>query len=322
MSGARPPQRPPPESTLGDSESVQSSGLSLSEDSYADMMMMRSTVSLGPSRTLARAARKQQGGLQIRPESLLQAGYGRPPPRLAELAVVEAQRQARNVLRTSYRRVLERVVPGAFDKQEVWPPKELSSGIVSRAPARWDPHAGRRYPVSALETVKPSRRAYLTQAAPQPPPVRWFGPPAASHRGAAWASVTAAPPSEAASPLTSPAASTMKKSQSAPSLPAIEESRRSASSQEDENTGVQAYLKKIKEQNRRRREESARQLRKLARGAGGGPYTLGQVYVEVEAISRFVPTPDCRALEGSLGPDVLGQSTTSSRRPLPFDPGW
>lgn len=292
--------------------------LSLSEDSYAEMMMMKSTASLGPSRTLARAARKQQGGLQIRPESLLKADYGRPPPRLAELAVIEAQRHARSVLRTSYRRVLERVVPGAFDKQEVWPPRTLTSTLVSRAPARWDPHALRTYPAPAAETVKPTRRAYLTQTAPLPPPVRWFGPPAAPQG----ASGTTASPSEAASPLASPPTSTMLSSQSAPSLPVIEASRQAASLHKSENAGVEAYLKKIKEQNRRRREESVKHLRKLARGAGGGPYTLGQVYVEVEAISRHVPTPDCRALEGCLGADVLGQSTTSSRRRLPFAPGW
>ncbi|CAK0866713.1 unnamed protein product [Prorocentrum cordatum] len=274
------PQRP--QSSLGDSESVATS-LSVSEDSYADTMVMRSTASLGPSRTLARAARKHGSGLQIRPESLLKANYGRPPPRLAELAVVEAQRQARNVLRNVSRRVLERIVPGVFDKKEVWPPKALSSSLVSRAPARWEPHAPRKYPVAEEETLKPSRQAYLTQAAPMPPPVRWFGPPAAPQK-----------------------ASPMLSSQSAPSLPAIEASRQPASSPGNENAGVEAYLKKVKEQNRRRRQESMQQLRSLARGAGGGPYTLGQVYVEVEAISRHVPTPDCRALEGSLGPDAWG----------------
>lgn len=314
------------ESSYGDTESVATS-LSLSEDSYAEMMLMRSTATLGPSRSLARAARKQRGGLQIRPESLLKADYGRPPPRLAELAVVEAKRQAVSVLRASYRTVLERVVPGAFGKQEVWPPKALTSSMVSRAPARWDPHALRAYPKPAAETVRPTRQAYQMQVAPMPPPVRWFVSPAAP-QGASGASA----PKQAASPLASPL-TTAQSSQSAPSLPrtstqsvpslpVIEASRQSASPHEDEDAGVQAYLKKIKEQNRRRREESVKHLRKLARGAGGGPFTLGQVYVEVEAISRHVPTPDCRALEGSLGADVLGQSTTSLRRRLPFAPGW
>lgn len=54
------------------------------------------------------------------------------------------------------------------------------------------------------------------------------------------------------------------------------------------------------------------------RGSQGGPYTLRQVYEEVEADVEHRAPMDVRAVSGRLGPELLGPSATRKRRQLPF----
>eukprot|EP00931_Biecheleriopsis_adriatica_P094761 TRINITY_DN6837_c0_g1_i1.p1 TRINITY_DN6837_c0_g1~~TRINITY_DN6837_c0_g1_i1.p1 ORF type:complete len:306 (+),score=49.51 TRINITY_DN6837_c0_g1_i1:113-1030(+) len=70
------------------------------------------------------------------------------------------------------------------------------------------------------------------------------------------------------------------------------------------------------------REETLRDMKSFGRGCVGGPYTIGQVYQEVDADVQHRFPADVRALSGRLGPTILGRSTTRMRRKLPFTHPW
>eukprot|EP00930_Biecheleria_cincta_P105582 TRINITY_DN98379_c0_g1_i1.p1 TRINITY_DN98379_c0_g1~~TRINITY_DN98379_c0_g1_i1.p1 ORF type:complete len:300 (+),score=38.38 TRINITY_DN98379_c0_g1_i1:84-983(+) len=67
-----------------------------------------------------------------------------------------------------------------------------------------------------------------------------------------------------------------------------------------------------------KRKETIQFMKTFGRGALGGPYTIGQVYQEVEADVHHRYPADVRALYGMLGPAILGPGTTRMRRKLPF----
>eukprot|EP00931_Biecheleriopsis_adriatica_P094762 TRINITY_DN6837_c0_g2_i1.p1 TRINITY_DN6837_c0_g2~~TRINITY_DN6837_c0_g2_i1.p1 ORF type:complete len:305 (+),score=35.69 TRINITY_DN6837_c0_g2_i1:129-1043(+) len=70
------------------------------------------------------------------------------------------------------------------------------------------------------------------------------------------------------------------------------------------------------------RQETLHNMKSFGRGCVGGPYTIGQVYQEVEADVKHRFPADVRALSGRLGPAILGRSTTRMRRKLPFTHPW
>lgn len=67
-----------------------------------------------------------------------------------------------------------------------------------------------------------------------------------------------------------------------------------------------------------KRKETIQFMKTFGRGGLGGPYTIGQVYQEVEADVHHRYPADVRALSGTLGPAILGPGTTRMRRKLPF----
>lgn len=67
-----------------------------------------------------------------------------------------------------------------------------------------------------------------------------------------------------------------------------------------------------------KRKETIQFMKTFGRGGLGGPYTIGQVYQEVEADVHHRYPADVRALSGTLGPAILGPGTTRTRRKLPF----
>eukprot|EP00913_Durusdinium_trenchii_P027740 g26013.t1 len=66
------------------------------------------------------------------------------------------------------------------------------------------------------------------------------------------------------------------------------------------------------------RKAAMRTLTDFGRCSQGGPYTLRQVYEEVEADIQHRPPVDVRAVAGKLGPELLGPGATLARRNLPF----
>ncbi|CAJ1365587.1 unnamed protein product, partial [Effrenium voratum] len=66
------------------------------------------------------------------------------------------------------------------------------------------------------------------------------------------------------------------------------------------------------------RQAALKAMASFGRGAVGGPYTLRQVYEEVEADVHHRRPADVRAMTGRLGPRMLGPGTTTARRKLPF----
>lgn len=66
------------------------------------------------------------------------------------------------------------------------------------------------------------------------------------------------------------------------------------------------------------RQATVQTMRAFGRSGQGGPYTLRQIYEEVEADVHHRPPVDVRASTGRLGPEILGPGTTRQRRKLPF----
>jgi len=66
------------------------------------------------------------------------------------------------------------------------------------------------------------------------------------------------------------------------------------------------------------RQETVSTMRDFGRGHMAGPYTIGQIYQEVEADVHHRFPADVRAISGRLGPAILGPGTTRQRRKLPF----
>mmetsp|Transcript_44124 Transcript_44124/g.82538 ORF Transcript_44124/g.82538 Transcript_44124/m.82538 type:complete len:292 (-) Transcript_44124:103-978(-) len=66
------------------------------------------------------------------------------------------------------------------------------------------------------------------------------------------------------------------------------------------------------------RQATVHTMHAFGRGGQGGPYTLRQVYEEVEADINHRRPVDVRAPLGCLGPELLGPGTTRQRRRLPF----
>jgi len=66
------------------------------------------------------------------------------------------------------------------------------------------------------------------------------------------------------------------------------------------------------------RKVTLRSMAHFGRGSQGGPYTLRQVYEEVEADVQHRRPVDVRASMGRLGPELLGRGATRMRRKLPF----
>jgi len=62
-----------------------------------------------------------------------------------------------------------------------------------------------------------------------------------------------------------------------------------------------------------------RTLQGWSRCASGSPWTLNQVYAEIDADCRHCKAKDTRAKRGFLSPEVLGPGATQNRRPMvPF----
>mmetsp|Transcript_59939 Transcript_59939/g.73422 ORF Transcript_59939/g.73422 Transcript_59939/m.73422 type:complete len:297 (+) Transcript_59939:83-973(+) len=66
------------------------------------------------------------------------------------------------------------------------------------------------------------------------------------------------------------------------------------------------------------RQAMIRSMTAFGRGSQGGPYTLRQVYEEVEADVHHRRPVDVRASLGRLGPELLGPGAMRTRRKLPF----
>jgi len=69
-----------------------------------------------------------------------------------------------------------------------------------------------------------------------------------------------------------------------------------------------------------RRKAAMAKIQTLSANSSGAPYTLKQVYHEVEARVQHRDATDTRAVTGTLGPLELGVGTTRSRRQLSFPP--
>lgn len=67
-----------------------------------------------------------------------------------------------------------------------------------------------------------------------------------------------------------------------------------------------------------KRQETIATMREFGRGHMAGPYTIGQIYQEVEADVHHRFPADVRSISGRLGPAILGPGTTRMRRKLPF----
>lgn len=80
---------------------------------------------------------------------------------------------------------------------------------------------------------------------------------------------------------------------------------------------VASHAKEPSQQNPAR-QATVRSMTSFGRGSQGGPYTLRQVYEEVEADVHHRRPVDVRASLGRLGPELLGPGTTRMRRKLPF----
>ncbi|CAE8623580.1 unnamed protein product [Polarella glacialis] len=70
------------------------------------------------------------------------------------------------------------------------------------------------------------------------------------------------------------------------------------------------------------RQETIRKMKAFGRETLGGPYTVGQIYQEIEADICHRDAADVRALSGRLGSAALGPGTTRMRRKLPFAKPW
>lgn len=70
-----------------------------------------------------------------------------------------------------------------------------------------------------------------------------------------------------------------------------------------------------------KRKKAMAKLRTLSASSCGAPYTLGQIYTEVDARVHHKEARDTRALTGTLGPLELGPGTTRARRKFIFNGG-
>lgn len=73
-----------------------------------------------------------------------------------------------------------------------------------------------------------------------------------------------------------------------------------------------------------KRRERIKRLREFGKHSIGAPYTLKQVYEEMDAKDRFGMAYDTRAKHGTLGPETLGPGATRGRRklsPIPMGRG-
>eukprot|EP00933_Yihiella_yeosuensis_P038604 TRINITY_DN32522_c1_g1_i1.p1 TRINITY_DN32522_c1_g1~~TRINITY_DN32522_c1_g1_i1.p1 ORF type:complete len:322 (-),score=40.81 TRINITY_DN32522_c1_g1_i1:126-1091(-) len=71
-----------------------------------------------------------------------------------------------------------------------------------------------------------------------------------------------------------------------------------------------------------RRKEVLADMFSFGRGHSAGPYTIGQIYQEIEADIQHKGPKDVRAISGRLSPAILGTGTTLKRRKLPFAQPW
>eukprot|EP00434_Breviolum_minutum_P031886 symbB.v1.2.028201.t1/scaffold2965.1/size66373/2 len=123
------------------------------------------------------------------------------------------------------------------------------------------------------------------------------------------------------SPLFAPFAIRGKTSKKAPEAvlvtPCIKELGGSPGAMRCQTFGIFGFVEPRVAPNDQRK-VTLRSMAHFGRGSQGGPYTLRQVYEEVEADVQHRRPVDVRASMGRLGPELLGRGATRMRRKLPF----
>lgn len=238
-----------------------------------------------------------EGQQQLQPFSASSPVYpslaylDRDPPEFAVQKHMEAQRQARKILRMTYRGTIEGLVPDAFANRFEYPPRIIKAEGPTRLQIDGGGDGG-----STWEQAPVPRKVY----ARQPLPIA---------RRAAQDSKTS--PAQRALPAPGGGASSSSAAVSSTRSLALVPPQSTA--EEKVETDAEFWA--------RRRKESLQEMREFGRMPHGAPYTFSQVRKEVEANLNFREAKDMRALAGGFGPGELGPGSGGARRKLPFGGG-